>query len=131
MVAPASNRALRRAQSAEDKAKLKRLMGRGKKLAANKRAEALCDLADRVAQHAMRRGGYLVEQSRFIAEFFAWGVFVRDLKAAIDAAATGKAIRLPEPPPLPADADADLRPALRHFAGLAGVPVPESWGDSP
>jgi hypothetical protein len=125
------NRALRRAQSAEQRVKVKRLNARSKKLLANSRAEALCDLADRVALHAMRRGGYLIDHGRFIADFFAWGVFVRDLKAAIDAAATGKAIRLPEPPPLPVDADADLRPALRHFAGLAGVPVPESWRDSP
>jgi hypothetical protein len=109
----------------QDKAKLKRLASRGGKIEANPRVDALFNLADRVAFQAMRVGAFDQETARLIGAFEPWGLFIRDLKRAVDGAKSGKKIACPKAPEIPAAIDTDLRPAVVHFAGLAGVSVPE------
>lgn len=113
--------------SKQDKAKLKRLAARSDKILANPCVEALFNLTDRVAFQAMRVGGFDHKTARMIGAFEPWGRFVRDLKGAVDAAKSGTRIKCPEPPPIPDNVDADLRPAVAHFAVMGGVPLPESW----
>lgn len=107
--------------------KLVSFRARGGKIARSERVAARLELADRIAAQAMRTGEFDFTTGQLHGAFEPWGVYVRDVKRALDAAGSPKKAAAVKPPPVPASIDPDLRHAVTHFAGLAGVPLPESW----
>lgn len=103
------------------------IRSRGDKIASSVRLAAALDLSDRIAAQAMRQGGFDFMTARMIGEFEPWGVFVRDVKRALDDGKTCRKAAAIKAPAIPDDIDGDLRPAVAHFAALAGVPVPAAW----
>lgn len=117
---------LHKPPSREDRAKIERLAARGDKIEADPRVDALFNLADRITFQAMRCGGFDYETAKLVGDFEPWGLFVRDLKRAVDGAKVGKRIACPEPPAIPGRIDPDLIPSVRHFAAAAGVALPDA-----
>lgn len=111
----------------DEEARLAAFHARSAKIAASPLIAARLDLADRIAAHAMRTGDFDFETHRIGGAFEAWGLYLRDVKRALDAADDALSAEAVTSPPVPAEIAPDLRPAVKHFAGLAGLPLPDGW----
>lgn len=87
---------------------------------------ARLELADRICMQAMRTGEFDIARTQLVGAFEPWGVYIRDVKRALDRSATAKGATKIIPPALPARIDDDLLPAIRHFAAKAGLSLPNS-----
>jgi hypothetical protein len=111
----------------DDEARLAAFHARTAKLAASPVLSARLDLADRIAAQAMRGGDFNFETHRIGGAFEDWGLYMRDIKRALDAGPDATSAEAIVPPPVPSDIAPELRPAVAHFAGLAGLTLPEGW----